>query len=261
MNVQRSGQPSRWKALSRAVACIVPALALVTLGCEREPAPGADVTAGQVVENPGAYIGKTVRVSGEVERAAGERSFVLDSGVASGGLLVLGAPPPQESGDEVVVTGTVRTLVIAEVERELGWDLDPEIEMEFESKPVLIAQGAAAPRAAAPAEAEGDTTAEAQPQPEPAAAAPARGDEGALPAGAAAGAAGTAAAGEETAARSGEAPVTDFASIVEAADQTELVGRHVRVENVKIERVVGDRGFWLSSEEEEVFARLAGRWC
>ena len=42
--------------------------------------------------------------------------------------------------DTVTVTGIVRMMVAAEIERELGWNLDPQIEAELERKPVLVAQ-------------------------------------------------------------------------------------------------------------------------
>jgi hypothetical protein len=41
--------------------------------------------------------------------------------------------------DHVVVSGTVRPFVTAEIERELGWDLAPELEIELRDKPVLVA--------------------------------------------------------------------------------------------------------------------------
>lgn len=41
--------------------------------------------------------------------------------------------------ERATVTGTVRNFVVAEIEREYGFDLQPEIETEFRNKPVLIA--------------------------------------------------------------------------------------------------------------------------
>jgi len=53
-------------------------------------------------------------------------------------------------GREVRVTGPVRRLRVAEVERELGIDLDAELELAFESRPVMMSgdvlvEGEAAP--------------------------------------------------------------------------------------------------------------------
>lgn len=109
------------------------------------------VTSGQIIENPSNYVGKPVTVTGNVEELRGPRAFELDSGVNLGELLVLGKDPfpqvPDAGGnraylvnDTVTVTGTVRMMVAAEIEREIGWDLDPQLEAEFERKPVLVAQ-------------------------------------------------------------------------------------------------------------------------
>ena len=108
------------------------------------------ITARQVIENPSAYVGKTVTVSGDVEEIWGPRAFNMDSGISLGELLVVGREPFPQVGDAnnrayvisdvATVTGVVRMLVTADVEREIGWDLDPRIEAEFNAKPVLIAQ-------------------------------------------------------------------------------------------------------------------------
>ena len=42
--------------------------------------------------------------------------------------------------NKVRVTGTVRRVAVAEIEREVGWDLEPKIEAEFKDvKAVLVA--------------------------------------------------------------------------------------------------------------------------
>jgi hypothetical protein len=41
--------------------------------------------------------------------------------------------------DELVVSGTVRRFVVADVERDIGWDLSPEIEIKLKERPVLVA--------------------------------------------------------------------------------------------------------------------------
>ncbi|MEJ7862077.1 MAG: hypothetical protein WKF90_10630 [Pyrinomonadaceae bacterium] len=108
------------------------------------------ITARQVIENPSAYVGKTVTVSGDVEEIWNPRAFNMDSGLSVGELLVVGREPFPQVGDAnnraylisdiATVTGVVRMLVTADVEREIGWDLDPQIEAKFNAKPVLIAQ-------------------------------------------------------------------------------------------------------------------------
>jgi len=110
-----------------------------------------DVKIADITGNMNNYAGKTVTVSGWVERTYGANSFELDEdSVFTGGidndLLVVGAanviPAGMKFGDadaKVRVTGTVRRLVIAEIERDLGFDLTPEIETEFRDKAVLVA--------------------------------------------------------------------------------------------------------------------------
>ena len=110
------------------------------------------VTARQIVENPNAYAGKNVTVSGGIEETYGSRAFKMDSGGIVGDLLVGGREPfPQVSetgsrdyvvNDAATVTGIVRIFVAAEIEREIGWDLTPQIKAEFNAKPVLIVQKA-----------------------------------------------------------------------------------------------------------------------
>ena len=192
---------------------------LPLLSCSGDkPAPGADVTAGKIIENPGDYVGKTVTVSGDVENVYGPRAFAMDSGVQAGELLVLGAEPfPQvaEGGsrafvvsDNAKVTGTVALLVTAEVEREIGWDLDRQLEVEYEGKPVLIAKTA------------------------------------------------TMTAGRGDASGASE-PITDVLLIIDAPDRPRLAGRRVQLKDVKVRSVVSDRGFWVGpSDDRRLFVRL-----
>ncbi|MBW3623506.1 MAG: hypothetical protein KY468_08865 [Armatimonadetes bacterium] len=110
-------------------------------------------TVSEVVGNAAAYAGKTVVVSGDVNRIFGSRSFTLGGEGWLGGeeLLVVTTEPipavlnrpadtPLTDRDIVQVVGTVRTVTIVEIERELTIDLDPAIETEFNTRPVLIAR-------------------------------------------------------------------------------------------------------------------------
>lgn len=139
------------RQITSAIALIF-AISLLT-ACDARPdeAPASAVGAGQIIENPSNYVGKTVTVTGEVEDLHGPRAFEMDSGVNLGELLVLGKDPyPQVPDgatnrafivdDTVTVTGVVRMMVTTEIERELGWDLEPQLEVEFDRKPVLIAK-------------------------------------------------------------------------------------------------------------------------
>lgn len=122
-------------AFVAASAAVLVALAAGGAGCKDDK------------EDPSAYIGQSVTLSGEVEEVFGQQAFRLEPDERFGqGLLVVTQGPVVlgtknlEDGLELRVTGTVRQLEIVELEREMGWDLDPEIEAEFAQKPILVAQ-------------------------------------------------------------------------------------------------------------------------
>lgn len=226
-----SRSPNRWLVMG-ALLCLS---SLLTACGSESPGERAEavggVTAAQVINNPNAYIGKTVTVSGDVEEIHGPRAFNMDSGVSLGELLVIGREPfPQvpDGGtrgyvinDTATVTGTVRALVTAEVEREIGWDLTPELEAEFNAKPVLIAQ-----------------TVGFKPNP---------------------GRSQTSSANSNANSNvnAGADPITDVLVIVTPTDRTQLVGRRVRFTDVKVQRVVGDQGFFIGpNENQRLFVRL-----
>jgi hypothetical protein len=112
----------------------------------------AEVTVGKITGDLDNYLGKTVTVVADVQEVLGPRAFTLDEDdVLAGGIdndmLVLspqaGNLTPIENNwmkNKVRVTGTVRGIAVAEIEREVGWDLDPKIEAEFKDvKAVLVA--------------------------------------------------------------------------------------------------------------------------
>lgn len=181
------------------------------------------VTARQVIENPAAYVGKTVTVSGDIEEIWGPRAFNMDSGLTVGELLVVGREPfpnvPDRGNtafvvsDVATVTGVVRMLVIADVEREIGWDLDPNIEAEFNAKPVLIAQSISFKAGAARAPVSTANNAPAN--------------------------------NMNTNQAAAGAELTDVLVIVAAPDRPSLVGRRVRFTDVKVQDVVGDTTFYV----------------
>jgi len=93
---------------------------------------------GEVAEDPTLYYDRVVAVPGEVAEVISPNAFRFDEGE----LLVLGVNPldPISGTEEVVATGVLRQFVAAEIERDYGLDLSPELEAEYENKPVLIAQ-------------------------------------------------------------------------------------------------------------------------
>lgn len=107
-------------------------------------------SAADVIRNPSQYAGRVVTVTGDVDRVYTSRAFTMDGGITPGrDLLVLSRDPVPGvleagrtrailSGDDAIVTGRVIDMVVTEVEREIGWDLDRELETDFERQPVLI---------------------------------------------------------------------------------------------------------------------------
>ncbi|HYO58395.1 hypothetical protein [Archangium sp.] len=94
----------------------------------------------QLNDNIAQYSGRQVSVAGEIEEWLDSRSFVLESGGLFNDEIAVVVPPNAKGLDlqrlhedaDVVVSGTVRSVPVIELERELGWDFDPELEVELE---------------------------------------------------------------------------------------------------------------------------------
>lgn len=113
---------------------------------------GATTTVAAIQDNTDAWVGKTVTVVADVEEVWGPRAFSLDEdSMTTGGIdndIAVLSPKAgslaniddQWRNNKVKVTGVVHRFVVVEIEKELGWDLDPKIETEIEArKPVIIA--------------------------------------------------------------------------------------------------------------------------
>ena len=230
-------QNKSFNNLNLAAIALLALSLMFTAACGNDSADRAErvggVTARQIIENPSAYVGKVVTVSGDVEEIFGPRAFEMDSGLSVGELLVIGREPypaiPEAGnrayvvGDVATVTGLVTMLVTAEVEREVGWDLTPEIEAEYSNKPVLIAQnvlfkpGARSANAAIPPTDATDTNTNSNTM--------------------------NTAANNAGATNGGD--ITDVAVIINAPDREKLVGKRVNIQGVQVQSVVGDRMFYV----------------
>jgi hypothetical protein len=109
-----------------------------------------NVTAGEISQKTSKLLGQFVTVRSEPIQKVGEHTFTISDSEVFGGerIIVVNAtgeplvlPEPQDA--ELQVTGTVAKFVAADIEREYGWDLDPNVYKEYESQPALIAQSIA----------------------------------------------------------------------------------------------------------------------
>jgi hypothetical protein len=198
-----------------------------------DSAPATRVDVDQIEDNPSQFTGRQVAVDAEVERVFGPRLFTIDEPTwwdLDREVLVLmptDLAALVREDDRITVTGTLKPFVAAEFEREWGWlDPDGELVMELSSRPVLVASRIV-----------GGTSDVAM-------------TIRIVPSGAA-GQEATASSGNRasseqpvgTAGAATKAPLTNLQNIATADD--ELVGRHVRLENVQL-TAGKEKGFWAS---------------
>lgn len=202
-------------------------------GCKDEPGPGI----GDVTDEPARYYGKEVTLSGHVQRVQSDRSFVLESkGFWDNEILVLTKTPIRgtgaialDQGDEVRVTGTVQKLTVAEVERDLGWDLDTTLEVEYKDKAVLVARSISFLREEGRWQEGSGLVGMDQ-------------GEGRQPAGVQAG------QGPESDLRGGPVVV---AIIVAVIDPAPLVGKTVELVRAPVQQTAGDKAFWIGDSPRQ----------
>lgn len=108
---------------------------------------GRNITVAEVAGNSADFLGKTVNVRGSVQEQLGQRALVLDeNALLAGGidndLLVISASDAITVTDDdlVQVNGTVRSFDLAQMEQELGADLDDALFTDYAGRPVLVAQ-------------------------------------------------------------------------------------------------------------------------
>lgn len=84
------------------------------------------------------YSGKQVQVVGEAREPIGTAAFVLESGGLFDDEIAVIVPKnlkgfsmPPEDDQKLMVTGTLRSLQIVDIEREYDLDLTPELEVEL----------------------------------------------------------------------------------------------------------------------------------
>lgn len=140
-SVRRGGFAQALWNTKRAIALAI--LAVVLPACNQSAGPEAGTTLSEIANEPNAdLIGKTVTVSGEVDKVMGSKVFTIEGDRLFNDpeVLVVDATGSPIIKDTLVqVTGTVREFVISEIEREFNLNLDQKFEVEFQDKPVIIA--------------------------------------------------------------------------------------------------------------------------
>lgn len=125
------------------------AFALLACGRDRESSGTAQApSVEKVADDPSRLYGKRLTLAGEVDDVLGPRAFTVKGEgvfIDADEVIVLTKTPPRfagmavEADDDVIATGTIRPGVVAELEREIGWDLEPQLEAEIQRRPVLVA--------------------------------------------------------------------------------------------------------------------------
>lgn len=187
----------------------------------------------QLDENPQQYLGKSIVVEAEVQEVLGPRLLTIDEYEwfdFDGDTLVLIRAPLAglvREDARVMITGTLRPFVRAEIEREWGWfDTEPSIEVEFKDRPVLVATSIVSDQGeelAMAIEMVGQTASKTS-----AAEKGATGTTGAARAGAAAGS------------------ITSLSTLATAMGD-DLVGRHVKLSGAQVAQMADKDGFWISA--------------
>ena len=108
-----------------------------------------NTTAEDVAQEPEQSAGETVTVRGEVEQTVDDSGLLIRSagGAAGGPVLVInatGTPFVTPTNDvPIQATGESTQLVIADIERDYGITLDPNLYVDYENQPAIIAKSLA----------------------------------------------------------------------------------------------------------------------
>jgi len=144
----RSGGRTPARLFALALALPLAGLLALATACGDEKG----ISIEDVKEHPDRYVGRMVNLHGEVESVHGLGLFTLGGSGPLGHEILVWTPEEAAvaEGREVWVSGPVRRLVVAEVERELGIDLDAELELAFEREPVMMSGDVVVERDGAP---------------------------------------------------------------------------------------------------------------
>ena len=125
--------------MKQLIYCAVTGFALLICGCNENTMDNerAEKTKPSDVEEGDTPVGTEVTLKGAVSEVYDAHTFSLsDPGIDFEQDLIVVTKEPlpftAEDGANVQVTGTVKQFSVVEVEKEYGWDFDPEVEVELE---------------------------------------------------------------------------------------------------------------------------------
>jgi len=228
-----------------AISLVLPGAAFAQNSRPQQNRSAQRVSAEDLSDNPQNYYGKTVTVKEDVEHVLGPNLFTLDDGefLGSSPDILVFAPNaeamPRVDGT-VTVTGDVRMFTVADLEREYGWGwgaypwgagyygypwydraLRPDYFVRYRNRPVIVASSIVTGMGVQlVSNGSGNGS----------------------------GAVGTSGTASST--------VTDLSSLT-SSSATQMAGRDVRLMDVKVGRVTGERGFWAAAPNgKNVFVAL-----
>jgi hypothetical protein len=114
------------------------------------PQAKENVTAEEVADQTNKLLGKTVTIRSQLVKTIGTNAFKISDKKFFNGEEILvvnasGKPLPvlPNPNTEIQVTGEVRKFKVADVEREFGFDLQPDLYREYEDRPAIVAKSLA----------------------------------------------------------------------------------------------------------------------
>lgn len=145
----------RFQWTRKTLACLgaiaLSSSALLVSGCTQPNITSSNnVTTEDISEQAEQLVGQTVTIRSEIEEMIDDSGYVVESNEFFGGedILIIDATGSQMSLSDaedvpIQVTGEVVQFVIADIERDYGIGLDPNLYAEYEEQPAIIAESIA----------------------------------------------------------------------------------------------------------------------
>jgi hypothetical protein len=114
-------------------------------GEEPRATPAGELDVSEIVNNPEAYVGQAVTVSGTKADFFTNQMFTMSGSVFTDNLLIVSQNPipqlePELINDVYRVNGMIQMMNADDIERVMGMDLSEDLARDYrDSRPVLIA--------------------------------------------------------------------------------------------------------------------------